>query len=216
MTRLKWICAALAMTGTVALAQPAGTARTFVVDADASDVHWRVYKAGAFARFGHNHVISVAGLTGTVMLDGDGNASWELAFDVADLIVDDPVLRDAYGEDFSSEPSDEDIAGTKGNMLSETVLNGEQHASIRLTGDGHDGELDDATLSVVIEMLGRSIPLELPASIDISGETLTAEGEFSLQHADLGMEPFSVMMGALQVGPQIDFTYRVHAVAADR
>lgn len=217
MIRLTWICTVAALFGTIAAAQqPAGGTRTFVVDGEASDVHWRVYKAGALARLGHNHVISVADLTGTVELDDGGAARWELAFDVDDLIVDDPELRDIYGEDFASEPTDEDIAGTKHNMLSETVLNAEQYTSIRLSGDSFSGELAEATLNVVVEMLGRAIPLELPARIAISGNTLTAEGEFSLQHEDLGMEPFSVMMGALKVGPQIDFTYRLHAVATDR
>ena len=32
---------------------------TYQVDAGASDIHWRVYKAGALSRLGHNHVISV-------------------------------------------------------------------------------------------------------------------------------------------------------------
>lgn len=188
-------------------------AGTFAIDSDASDLHWRVYKAGAFARLGHNHVISVAGLDGTVELAEDGSADWTLSFAVDDLVVDDPSLRDRYGEDFSSEPSPDDIAGTKRNMLSETVLDGEQHETIRISGGG---SLGDTELPIRIEMLGRTIDLTVPGSVTRDVDTLVATGEFSLQHADLGMEPFSVMMGALQVGPQIDFSYRIHAIAADR
>lgn len=187
--------------------------RSFDVDAGASDVHWRIYKAGAFSRFGHNHVISVDGLEGTVELAADGTARWTLSFDVAGLVVDDPDLRDRYGEDFASEPTADDIAGTKTNMLSETVLNGEQFGTITLSGGGSPG---DDELPVSIEILGRAVDLTIPASVRLEGDMLVAEGEFSLQHADLGMEPFSVMMGALQVGPQIDFSYRIHATAVDR
>ena len=209
LTAMAGLLAALPM---LAAAQQSGT---WVIDAEASDVHWRVYKAGAFARFGHNHVVSVAGLDGTVTIDADGDAEWSLSFDVDDLIVDDPALRALYGADFESEPTPEDIEGTKGNMLSETVLNGEQFSTIRVSGGSYAGDLDDATLRITIEMLGRSIEREVPGGITIDGDTLIAEGDFTLEHADLGMEPFSVMMGALQVGPTLDFHYRIHAVSAD-
>jgi hypothetical protein len=206
----------LACAPALAFAQGGTETRLFVVDAGASDVHWRVYKAGAFARFGHNHVIAVSGLTGSIELAADGDADWTLSFDVDDLVVDNPALRGRYGEEFASEPTDDDIAGTKRNMLSDTVLNGAENGTIRLTGSAYTGSLENAQLSVVVEMLGRSIALTLPGSISVEGENLIAEGEFSLQHADLGMEPFSVMMGALQVAPQLDFSYRIHAVARDR
>ena len=188
-------------------------AGSFRVDDEASNVHWRVYKAGAFSRFGHNHVISVAGLNGQIDLAADGSADWSLQFEVGDLVVDDPELRRTYGEDFSSEPSEDDIAGTKRNMLSDTVLDGEQFSTIRLSGSQESGSLGAVELAVEVEMLGRVINLTVPASVSVEGDSLVAEGEFSLQHSDLGMEPFSVMMGALQVGPQLDFSFSIHAVA---
>lgn len=191
--------------------------QAFEIDATQSDVHWRVYKAGAFARLGHNHTVSVAGLRGRVELADDLAASnWQIEFDVADLIVDDPELRARYGEDFSSEPSADDIDGTRGNMLGERVLNGAEYATISLRGLGVTGGASAATLRVAIDMLGRTVELDLPARIEVEGDTLTVSGEFSLDHADLGMEPFSVMMGALQVGPNLDFSYRIRATAGGR
>ena len=191
--------------------------RMFDVDAGRSEVYWRVYKAGAFARFGHNHVISVGEMTGSVTLAGElAESVWELAIPVDALIVDDPELRDRYGEEFASEPSDEDVAGTRTNMLSETVLNGEVHPLIRIRGAGFEGIAEEAEFPVVIEMLGREIELALPGQLVVAGGELTVSGEFSLVHADLGMEPFSVMMGALQVGERLDFSYRIHAVERGR
>ena len=60
-----------------------------------SDLHWLVYKAGALARLGHNHTIAAGDLTGNVAVDkGDLGASrFELEFSVANLVVDDPMLR---------------------------------------------------------------------------------------------------------------------------
>jgi polyisoprenoid-binding protein YceI len=189
-----FVLCALTLLGGIAAAQEAGR---FEIDAGQSDVHWRVYKAGAFARFGHNHVISVSEMTGSVQLAvNPAESEWEITLPVAALIVDDPALREGYGEDFSSEPSDKDIEGTRENMLSERVLNGEAYTEIHIKGTGVSGALDDAEFPVVIEMLGRSIDLVLPGSVSVDGDTLTVSGEFSLQHSDLGMEPFSVMMGA--------------------
>ena len=36
-------------------------------------------------------------------------------------------------------------------------------------------------------------------------------GEFDLNHADLGMQPFTALMGALQVGEKMSFSYHVIA-----
>jgi hypothetical protein len=68
---------------------------------------------------------------------------------------------------------------------------------------------------LTIDVLGRSVTHTVPTSVVIEGDGLIATGEFALQHADLGMKPFSVMMGALQVGDQLDFIYRVHANKVD-
>jgi hypothetical protein len=212
---LLFVAAATAATGAGAQPASAESARTYTVDPDRSNVHWRVYKAGAFSRFGHNHVISVGNMTGTVTVEPDlSAAAWELEIPVADLVVDDPSLRDLYGEDFSSEPSPEDIAGTRENMLSEPVLAGDMFRAIRVAGMGFAGEPGEATLDATVTLLGRDIELSLPASIAVDGDALTATGTFSLTHEDLGMKPFSVMMGALQVGEQLDFTYEIRAFSS--
>lgn len=190
----------------------ASAQEAYEIDPAGSNVHWLVYKAGAFARFGHNHVISVGEMQGQVVVESDLAASrFEITIPVASLIVDNPALRAGYGEEFASEPTEEDIAGTKRNMLSETVLNGEQFPELKISGTGLSALDSDASLKITVEILGREVVLQVPASVEISADSVTATGEFSLTHADLGMQTFSVMMGALQVGEQLDFSYRVHA-----
>lgn len=191
-------------------------ARIFVVDAAQSEVYWRIYRSGPAARFGHNHVISVTDLDGTIALGDDpSEARWTLSFPVAGLVIDDPALRARYGEEFESVPSDEDKAGTKENMLTGDVLNGDIFPTITLSGTGMSGTPGDAELPVVIEMLGRSIPQTFPAEIEIGEDTVVVSGEYQLLHEDLGMEPFSILGGMMAVGDEIDFTYRIHAVASD-
>jgi hypothetical protein len=195
---------------------PAGE-RVYAVDPDTSEVYWRVYKAGLMARFGHNHVISVGDLEGRVLVTGDlENAEWNLSFTVDQLIVDDPELRARYGDDFASVPSADDKAGTKRNMLTEDVLNGTVYPEILLHGRGFSGTPENAELAVTIEMLGRTIEKTFPASIALDGDVLTINGERRLTHEDFGLKPFKALGGALSVGDDIDFTYRIRAVADGR
>jgi hypothetical protein len=169
------------------------------------------------ARLGHNHVISVGELEGSVALGDDpSQAEWSLRIPVQSLVVDDPGIRARYGEDFSSEPSENDIAGTKGNMLSEGVLNGDVHPAIRISGTGFEGSPGAAMLPVEIELLGRTIAMSLPGAIETDGDSVTVSGEFKLTHEALGLEPFRALGGAMSVGEEIDFTYRIHAVSGGR
>jgi len=202
--------------GGVAPAQESG--ERYVVDPAQSDFHWLVYKAGAFSRFGHNHTIAVGDLSGNVLINRDdlAKSQFDLQFGVGQLVVDDPALRSTLGEDFSSVPKPDDIAGTRKNMLSERVLDGEKYPQIKITGIGPAGGGDMQELAVKVEMLGRVIDLKVPTKVTIEGDQLRATGKFELNHADLGMQPFSVMAGALQVGEKLSFTYDIRAQRAAR
>jgi polyisoprenoid-binding protein YceI len=200
------------------IALPASAQDVYSVDASKSEIHWLVFKAGSLSRLGHNHVVSVAGLTGRVSVNRDDPAksSFELQFPVESLVVDDPKLRSALGADFSSVPSADDIAGTRKNMLGEKVLDADEHKTIRVTGTGPIGRAGDQTMKISVELLGRSVDLTVPTKVTIAGDLVTATGEFDLTHTALGMMPFSVMLGALQVADGMKFVYNVRASPASR
>jgi len=190
----------------------------YVVDPAQSDLHWLVYKAGALARLGHNHTVAVGDLSGNVAVNSAdlSKSQFDLQFTVANLVVDDAALRNTLGDEFASVPKPEDIEGTKKNMLSERVLDGENHPQIRITGLGPMKAGDKQELAVKVEMLGRTIDLKVPTEVTIAGGELHAKGEFELNHADLGMKPFTALAGALQVGETLSFTYDVTAQRAGR
>jgi hypothetical protein len=188
----------------------------YAVDPASSDIHWRVYKAGTLARFGHNHVVSVGELEGRVTRDpASGAGTFELTIPVTGLVVDEPTLRGLYGEEFGSKPTEEDIAGTRGNMLGDRVLDAEHYPMLRIQGRADSGASEEATLAVSVELLGRTIPVSVPCRIVADNEVLTASGEFRLTHAELGMEPFHVMLGALAVAPELDFSFDVRATRVE-
>jgi polyisoprenoid-binding protein YceI len=204
------------LAGGLAAAQP-DALRSYSIDAASSQVYWLVYKAGALARLGHNHVISAPQLTGHVTLNSaDLSAStFELEIPVASLVIDDPALRAGLGDDFASVPTAEDIAGTRKNMLSDRVLEGAKFPVLRLSGTGPTGPAGMQTLHVKVELVGHSVELTLPTTVVVGDQGLEAEGKFELNHADLGLKPFSVMMGALQVAEKMSFSYRIRAMPAD-
>ncbi len=215
-TRSVWTCGLLAsMLAVVTAGAQEGAPGVFAIDAERTDIHWRIYRAGPMARFGHSHVISVGALEGAVSLAEDASqSSFELEFPVAGLIIDDPELRNLYGEEFSTVPSAEDIEGTRENMLTEAVLDGERFPSIRVSGSNWTGP-GEASIDLAIEILGRTIELTLPTEVVVDGDSLVASGSFTLGHEALGMTPFSVMMGAVQVGEDMDFVYEIHAERGD-
>jgi hypothetical protein len=99
-------------------------------------------------------------------------------------------------------------------MLGDRVLDSEHHKMIRVTGMGPSGQGDAQNLKVTVELLGRSVELMVPTKVTMEGDRLTATGEFDLTHAMLGMMPFTVMLGALQVADNMKFVYHVEATAA--
>jgi hypothetical protein len=184
----------------------------YQVDAENSDIRILVHRAGALSWFGHSHVISVGQLDGRICVDPDLSQSrFELVIPVRGLIIDDPLLRREEGEEFSSEMTEHDIAGTRSNMLGERVLNAERHPIVKLTGTGYRGDKPEIMLKLSIELLGNVVELQVPTTLRLDQDVLEVTGALRLSHSDLGMRPFTAMLGALRVGDAIDFKYRVRA-----
>jgi polyisoprenoid-binding protein YceI len=195
--------------------EPAG-GQVYHVDAAASEVFWRVSKAGLMARFGHNHVISAEQFDGTVVVDADDStrSRFELEIPVAELVIDDPELRARFGEEFASVPSEADKEGTRNNMLGDGVLKASAFPVVRVRGRAPETEGDAQTLPIQIEIVGNSFDFRVPGAVTFGDGMLEASGDFALDHAVLGMTPFSALGGALQVGERIEFSYRIRAVRA--
>ncbi len=190
-----------------------GGDRVFAIDGAASDIHWLVYKSGALARLGHNHVIAVPSARGSVTVAGqDLPAShFEIVIPVADLVIDDPKLRSGLGEEFASVPTEKDVEGTRHNMLTDRVLDGDRFPTIRVSGTGPLGTTGAQTFKLRIELLGRTVELTVPTKVTVTDDRVEASGEFDLNHAELGMQPFTALMGALSVGEKMSFSYHVVA-----
>ena len=185
---------------------------TYQVDADSSDIRILVHRGGALSWLGHSHVISVGQVDGRIYLHPDKTRSrFELVVPVQGMIVDDPFLRGEEGDEFSTEPSEQDVVRTRSNMLGKKVLNAERYPIVKLTGTAYRGDKPEMMLQLSIELLGNVVELQVPTKLRLDGDILEVTGSLRLSHSDLGMRPFTAMLGALRVGDEINFKYRVRA-----
>ncbi len=188
------------------------TATEYRVDPEASLLQLYVYRAGPLARLGHNHVVASRDLQGTVWYrDRQGRSAFRISLPVAQLTVDEPGLREAAGDDFPGEIPPEDIEGTRGNMLGEAVLDAARHPelSAELVAVENSGEA--LTVTTALTIRGRRRLVDFPLRVRVDEDRLVATGETTVSHAALGLEPFSIMGGALSVAEDIGVRYRVVA-----
>jgi hypothetical protein len=184
------------------------TLERYRIDAQRSLVLILIYRDGRMAALGHNHVIAVRELSGDIVLAADvTQSSWQLDFPVAALSVDEPQLRAAQGADFQSAVDQVAIAGTRDHMLGPALLDAASFPTIHLQSlqlqphsDAARSDGEDLLMTIRILVRDHSAELQLPVSLQRSGDELVASGEFDLTHAQLGLTPYSVALGALSPG----------------
>lgn len=206
---------ALLLSSGIALAQKSGASGVTIyrIDPQTSDVRLLVFRDGVLSTFGHNHVVSLKEFTGTIQLQPKlAGSRVELDIPVDRLVVDDAAARRQEGPDFASEPSKEDAAGTRTNMLSTALLNAVKFPAIKVTGtSGPVDTKNTAMIDLAVQLVGQELKLSIPATLKLEGDWLEASGEVDLSHKQLGLKPFSALLGSLRVAEQMKFKYRIRA-----
>jgi hypothetical protein len=184
----------------------------FHIDRDSSWLHVLVYRGGLLRGFGHNHVISHNGITGTVMVTEDLlQSSLMLEFEVADLVVDDAELRAAEVADFRRRVSQQDIAGTRANMLGNKLLRAAEFPSIQIRSEKITGSMPSMEVEARVIVRGTEFTLIFPANIELSNGSLIASGEKEIGHSEIGLSPFKAALGTLRVRDTLVVKYRIYA-----
>jgi hypothetical protein len=182
------------------------------IDPAQSELRLLVYRTGALARLGHNHVIVNHALAGWVDAKKPlSSASFSLRVPVADFVVDDAQARAGEGADFSTAVPDDAKAGTRHNMLGAALLDAERYPTITLTSAGIRQQPGKLLATMTVELKGRESTIVVPFTLEMSADRIAASGTVVLRQSELGLTPFSVMLGALQV--QDEFTVRFRLVA---
>jgi len=193
--------------------QPAPTAegRPYDVVPGESLLTIQVYRGGTLARVGHNHVIASHDLTGQVVLNDDpSKSSFRIQFPVASLTVDEEPLREQAGPDFPPGVPDSAKEGTKKNLLGPALLDGETYPTISLASgllESVEGGSLNAQVQVTVRDQTRTVPVTI--RYEKQDGRLLATGELPLKQSDLGLKPFSVMMGALEVKDEMTVRFSI-------
>jgi hypothetical protein len=192
--------------------------RVFRIDENQSELRILVYRAGLLARFGHNHVIVNHAIRGTVNLaDAPGDSVFRLNVPAAGFVVDDVHARRKEGADFAGDVPDDAKSGTLHNMLSAALLNADEFPVIAVRGVEGSGARaapgsGALTAAVTISVAGHESTVVVPLTLQVDSRRLSATGSMELRQSALGLTPFSLMLGALQVQDAMTIKFDIVAV----
>lgn len=181
--------------------------QVFRVDPATSVVVIEVYRGGSLARLGHDHVVASHDVRGYIA-PNEGRADLYLPLDR--LVVDEPELRKEAG--FDTRPTDEDIAGTRRNMMNALEVSTFPFALVRIAGgEGGSGE----AMGVTVVVHGIEHTVRAPIQFNGSSGALAASGRIALKQTDFGMTPLSVLGGAIQVKDEVSVRYVIRAAVLE-
>jgi polyisoprenoid-binding protein YceI len=190
---------------------PAG-AHEYKVIAEESLLQILVYRGGAMARLGHNHVIASHHLGGSAYLTDDlAQTRFDITFPVNELTVDEPEMRAAAGADFPPGVPQSARDGTRGNLLSAALLDGAEFPEIRLRATAVIPAGENFAVDVEITLKDQIFHARVPLQVKRNEGAISASGEFPLKQSELGLKPFSAAMGALLVIDEMRVRFDVTA-----
>ena len=179
---------------------PAG-AHEYKVVAEESLLQILVYRGGAMARLGHNHVIASHQLSGSVYLTDDPLATrFDISFPVNELTVDEPALREAAGPDFPPGVPQSARDGTHANLLSDgaarrRALSGDPPARHRHAAP------PPAASRPASKSPSRTRPTWCGCRVKVERARRRRDrhaASFRSSNRNSGLKPFSIAMGALR------------------
>lgn len=182
-----------------ARADAADAEKLYSIDAASSDVWIYVFRGGRMPTRGKNHVIAVSELEGFVALRGElpTESTFMLGFRLEDLAVDPPALREATGGSFAEPLTDEQVEGTRDNMLGESVLDAERYPEVVLRSLAIGGDWPMLTARVAVSLHGQTQVYDTLMEVRHDDEQLRAEGSLVIRQTDFGIEPMTVLGGLL-------------------
>ena len=175
-------------------AAPVG-AHEFQVVGEESLLQILVYRGGTMSRLGHNHVIASHHLAGIVFVADDVTQTrFDIGIPVNELTIDEPAMREQAGADFPPGVPQSARDGTRRNMLSEALLDGEKYPEIRLRATGCSrGEAVRRRRGDQDQDQVRNV--RVPVTLERSRRALSRAARFPRSSSRTGLKPFSVAMG---------------------
>jgi hypothetical protein len=177
---------------------PAAPAETWTVVESRLEV--RVYRDGPMQKLGHNHLITSDAISGEIQLrEPLADTRFALRLPLDSLVVDDEEARGRAGADFAATVPQKDRDATRRNMLGAKLLDAASQGEMRLSAESVSGEAGRYEARVRVSLAGGEHVVVAPLTVEVEDGRLAARSSFRLTHADIGLEPFDVALGALKV-----------------
>lgn len=191
------------------------------------------HKAGVAARFAHNHLIAPETYTCSIEHSGGGveDLAFSLSFPVTALNVDLPELQKKWYPAIKalaildtpfSEIDESDRATIEEHMLAEDQLDAEQFPEITVelvSISSEESTLGAKTFqnsaTIRFSVHGKTVERAVPASIDLTADTLQVEAVGRFRFTEFGFEPYSALFGAVKNKDEFDVYVHIQAPAED-
>ena len=176
-----------------------------------------VFRGGPLAKAGHNHVIASHALHGTLYVPADlARTTFDVDLPVAELTVDEAPLRAKENEaEFPPDVPDSAKEGTRKNMLGPALLDAEHYPQIELQSAGVEvaaaGPGSEWRARVRVTVRDHASTVVVPVHYEQHADDILLSGDFPLKQSDLGLVPFSALLGALQVVDEMKVRFRIVA-----
>jgi polyisoprenoid-binding protein YceI len=186
--------------------------RPFAISGPESLLAVLVYRGGALARVGHNHIVASHNLSGTAWVAEDiTRSSFELQVPVNDLVIDETQLRLQEGPEFPPEVPESAKEGTRTNMLSAALLDGATYPQVLLQSERIERTAEGLRAQVRVTVRDQVRSLVVPLTHELADDELRVQGQVALKQTDLGLTPFSALGGAMRVQDEIVVRFRLLA-----
>jgi polyisoprenoid-binding protein YceI len=183
--------------------------RAWRINKQQSLIAVQVYRGGALARLGHDHVVASGDIDGEARQQDGGPGQADLHFRLDQMSVDEPALRKQAGLD--TQPGADAINGTRNNMLTR-VLDAERFPLVAIHARWIAIEQTGMTeIALAITLHGVTRTITTPARIARNGDAISVQGSVRLNQSDFGIVPFSVMGGAMAVKDGLDVRFYIVA-----
>ncbi|MYN06353.1 YceI family protein [Massilia sp. FT127W] len=190
-----------------ASAAPAAARQLLRIDPQNSLIAVTVRRGGLLARMGHDHVVASRSIEGQAVAPAGGQPGHtDFRFRLDQLTVDESALRAEAG--MTSVPAADAIAGTRNNMLNK-VLEAEKYPYVQVNAVS----TPEGPLQAAITLHGVTRRYAIPAVLTPRANGISAAGTLRLKQTDFGIQPYSVLGGALAVQDELELRFRIEAVA---
>ena len=176
------------------------------IDPAQTTITLHVGRSGVLSFAGHDHEVVAPAMQGRIMLDRAqvSRSTVSVMFDAAALKVTG-----------SGEPA-KDVPEVQRVMLSDQVLDVQHYPTIRFQSrqvSVAKQSADQMTLRVTgdLTLHGITQPLDVPVTVQLTGDVLRASGKTSVQQSRFGIKPVTAGGGTVRVKDEVEVMFSITA-----